>query len=326
MNSSTDFSIGLWLSGFGHAVLISSVLVGSFFGSKILAPIPTSLTTKARFLSEKEYSAKLFLGRDESLKVTAISELQSTDGSALISLKHNNTKIGVNGEQLVGDESTSEIISNSVGIKSRDLSEVELNLKKDLEKPGLMLSDSSLNDVLSGKRETKTVLPAERKTLFESETLKPLLTDLLSKEEASLQSSKELYQNLPVIKISDEIIKEAFENDSSNDLVEKKMLQGILEPAVGECFNFDLVGQEPDILKADILVSFSLKENGKPIISSISFDSFSGGDYMTASKLFDAARRAIIRCGLKGYQLPKSKYSYWKNVEARFNLKGMSLK
>ena len=213
-----------------------------------------------------------------------------------------------------------------MGIKSRDLSEVELNLKKDLEKPGLMLSDSSLNDVLLGKRETKTVLPAERKTLFESETLKPLLTDLLSKEEASLQSSKELYQNLPVIKISDEIIKEAFENDSSNDLVEKKMLQGILEPAVGECFNFDLVGQEPDILKADILVSFSLKENGKPIISSISFDSFSGGDYMTASKLFDAARRAIIRCGLKGYQLPKSKYSYWKNVEARFNLKGMSLK
>ena len=122
------------------------------------------------------------------------------------------------------------------------------------------------------------------------------------------------------------LIKEAFENDSSNDLVEKKMLQGILEPAVGECFKFDLVGQEPDILKADILVSFSLKENGKPIISSISFDSFSGGDYMTASKLFDAARRAIIRCGLKGYQLPKSKYSYWKNVEARFNLKGMSLK
>ena len=227
---------------------------------------------------------------------------------------------------MVGDESTSEIISNSVGIKSRDLSKVELNLKKDLEKPGLMLSDSSLNDVLLGKRETKTVLPAERKTLFVSETLKPLVTDLLSKEEASLQSSKELYQNLPVIKISDEIIKEAFENDSSNDLVEKKMLQGILEPAVGECFNFDLVGQEPDILKADILVSFSLKENGKPIISSISFDSFSGGDYMTASKLFDAARRAIIRCGLKGYQLPKSKYSYWKNVEARFNLKGMSLK
>ena len=74
--------------------------------------------------------SQLFLGRDESLKVTAISELQSTDGSALISLKHNNTKIGVNGEQLVGDESTSEIISNDgmmgclrvicVGIETRN--------------------------------------------------------------------------------------------------------------------------------------------------------------------------------------------------------------
>jgi len=74
------------------------------------------------------------------------------------------------------------------------------------------------------------------------------------------------------------------------------------------------------------LVSFSLKKNGKPIISSINFESFLGGDYMTFSKSFDAARSAIIRCGLKGYQLPNSKYIYWKKVEAGFNLKGMSLK
>jgi len=305
-------------------MLISSVLVGSFFGSKILVPIPTSLTTKVSFLSEKEFSAKLFLERDEFLKVTAISELQSTNGSALISLKHNNTKIGVNSDQLVDDESTSEIISNSVEIKSRELSDVELNLNMVSEKPELMLSDSSLNDVLLWKRETKTVSPAERKTLFLSETLKPLLTEPLSKEEASLQSSKELYQNLPVIKISDKIIKEAFENDMSNDLGVKKMLQGILEPAVEKCYNRERISQ--DILNTNILVSFSLKENGKPIISSINFESFSGGDYMTASKLFDAARSAIIRCGLKGYQLPNGQYSYWKKVEARFNLKGMSLK
>ena len=285
INPNTEFNIGLCLSGFGHVVLISCVLLGGFFVSK--NSLPPSLITKVSIISEKEFRTKLFLEQEEFLKAKVPSVPKSTEEPALVTLKLNNTEVKINGAQLVDDE-------------------------------------SSLNKPLLLQRDTKIMNPGERKSLFVSEMLKPLLTKPVAEEDASLQSSGELYQNLPVIKISDKIIKEAFENDMPNDPVVKKMLQGILEPAVGECFSLGLGRQ--DISKADILVSFSLREDGKPIISSINFESFSGDDYMTASKLFDVARRAIIRCGLNGYQLPNSKYNYWKNVEARFNLKGMSLK
>lgn len=285
INPNTEFNIGLCLSGFGHVVLISCVLLGGLFVSK--NSLPPSLITKVSIISEKEFRTKLFVEREEFLKAKVPLVPKSTEEPALITLKLNNTEVKIDGEQLVDDE-------------------------------------SSLSNPLLLQRDTKIMTAKERKSLFASEMLKPLLTKPVAEDDASLQSSGELYQNLPVIKISDKIIKEAFENDMPNDPVVKKMLQGILEPAVGECFSLGLGRQ--DISNADILVSFSLRENGKPIISSINFESFSGDDYMTASKLFDVARRAIIRCGLNGYQLPNSKYNYWKTVEARFNLKGMSLK
>lgn len=322
INPNTEFNIGLCLSGFGHVVLISCVLLGGFFVSK--NSLPPSLITKVSIISEKEFRTKLFLEQEEFLKAKVPSVPKSTEEPALITLKLNNTEVKINGAQLVDDESTSLIILNSVDTKSGDVKNNKLNLNKVSEKSELVLNESSLNKPLLLQRDTKIMNPGERKSLFVSEMLKPLLTKPVAEEDASLQSSGELYQNLPVIKISDKIIKEAFENDMPNDPVVKKMLQGILEPAVGECFSLGLGRQ--DISKADILVSFSLREDGKPIISSINFESFSGDDYMTASKLFDVARRAIIRCGLNGYQLPNSKYNYWKNVEARFNLKGMSLK
>lgn len=298
-NLKTAFNVGLCLSGFGHVVLISCALFGGFFISKSLPLAP--LITKVSIISEKDFKTKVILERERFLKA---------QGS---SVERHNTEI--NNKKLLDGESTSLIIPNGTDTKSTVVKDNKLNLKKVSEKSELL------------QREAGALNPSlDRTSLFESEILEPLITKSVAKEDNILQRNREFFQNLPVIKISDKIIKEAFENDISNDLVVKKMLKGILEPAVGECFNFGLAGQEPNILKADILVSFSLRENGKPIISSISFESFSGSDYMTASKLFDAARRAIIRCGLKGYQLPNSKYSYWKNVEARFNLKGMSLK
>ncbi|MEM6478789.1 MAG: energy transducer TonB, partial [Pseudomonadota bacterium] len=34
---------------------------------------------------------------------------------------------------------------------------------------------------------------------------------------------------------------------------------------------------------------------------------------------FEAARRAIIRCGAKGFDLPSEKYDQWKEIEMTFN-------
>jgi hypothetical protein len=41
---------------------------------------------------------------------------------------------------------------------------------------------------------------------------------------------------------------------------------------------------------------------------------------------FDAARRAIIRCGAKGFDLPAEKYAQWREVEMTFNPESMRIR
>ena len=41
---------------------------------------------------------------------------------------------------------------------------------------------------------------------------------------------------------------------------------------------------------------------------------------------FEAARRAIIRCGSNGYDLPREKYGQWQNIEMTFNPEKMRIK
>ena len=41
---------------------------------------------------------------------------------------------------------------------------------------------------------------------------------------------------------------------------------------------------------------------------------------------YEAARRAIIRCGAKGFQLPPEKYEQWRNIEMEFNPERMRIK
>ena len=41
---------------------------------------------------------------------------------------------------------------------------------------------------------------------------------------------------------------------------------------------------------------------------------------------FEAARRAIIRCGSRGFPLPAEKYDQWREVEMVFNPEGMRMK
>ncbi|MGR3684765.1 MAG: energy transducer TonB, partial [Paracoccaceae bacterium] len=38
-----------------------------------------------------------------------------------------------------------------------------------------------------------------------------------------------------------------------------------------------------------------------------------------ARQAFEAAKRAIIRCGSRGYDLPQEKYSQWQDIEMTFD-------
>lgn len=92
--------------------------------------------------------------------------------------------------------------------------------------------------------------------------------------------------------------------------------------AVNRCWNVD-----PGSVAArvTIVVGFSLTQEGK-IDGDIRQVSASGGDASAQRTAFQAARRAIMRCGSSGYDLPAEKYGQWKDVEIEFDPSGMRLR
>ena len=60
--------------------------------------------------------------------------------------------------------------------------------------------------------------------------------------------------------------------------------------------------------------------------ASIEMLSASGGSAAAARQAFEAARRAIIRCGASGYDLPTEKYDRWRNIEMTFNPEKMRIR
>ncbi|MDZ4134880.1 MAG: energy transducer TonB, partial [Paracoccaceae bacterium] len=46
----------------------------------------------------------------------------------------------------------------------------------------------------------------------------------------------------------------------------------------------------------------------------------------SARQAYEAARRAIIRCGATGFKLPAEKYDQWRNIEMVFNPEKMRIK
>lgn len=69
-----------------------------------------------------------------------------------------------------------------------------------------------------------------------------------------------------------------------------------------------------------------MAQDGTPITGSIRMASFSGGSEAAARQAFEAARRAIIRCGARGFDLPAEKYGQWQEIEMTFNPERMRVK
>jgi hypothetical protein len=62
-----------------------------------------------------------------------------------------------------------------------------------------------------------------------------------------------------------------------------------------------------------------MNQDGTPINETIAMESFSGGTAGSARRVYDAARRAILRCGARGFDLPAEKYSQWQTIEMTFD-------
>ncbi|QMU57893.1 MAG: energy transducer TonB [Boseongicola sp.] len=97
-----------------------------------------------------------------------------------------------------------------------------------------------------------------------------------------------------------------------------------LRVAVSQCWNVGSLST--DALGTTVVVSVEMQQSGKPINESIKMVSSSGGSSGGARQAFEAARRAIIRCGVRGFSLPVEKYDHWRDIELTFNPEGMQFR
>jgi len=98
----------------------------------------------------------------------------------------------------------------------------------------------------------------------------------------------------------------------------------VLRVAVSSCWNVGSLST--DALGTTVVVGVSMTQDGKPVTSSIQLVSSAGGSAGAAKQAFEAARRAIIRCGARGFPLPVEKFSQWRDIEMTFNPEGMQFR
>ncbi|MEL7107241.1 MAG: hypothetical protein AAGM21_15060 [Pseudomonadota bacterium] len=95
-----------------------------------------------------------------------------------------------------------------------------------------------------------------------------------------------------------------------------------LRVSVGGCWNTGSLSTEAKNTIVTIFVA--MNEDGTPDVNSLRMIGFSNGSEAAANNMFSAARRAIIRCGTRGFPLPLEKYAQWREIEMTFNLDGVS--
>jgi hypothetical protein len=93
---------------------------------------------------------------------------------------------------------------------------------------------------------------------------------------------------------------------------------------VQTCWNVGALSTEA--LGTTVVVAFDMARDGRPEQGTLRLLEFSGGSEAAAQQAYEAARRAIIRCGVNGYDLPEESYDHWRQVELVFNPEGMRLR
>ncbi len=97
-----------------------------------------------------------------------------------------------------------------------------------------------------------------------------------------------------------------------------------LRVAISRCWNVGSLST--DALGTTVVVAVEMEQSGRPIAGSIRLVASSGGSANGERQAFEAARRAIIRCGVNGFPLPVEKYSQWREIEMTFNPEGMQFR
>ncbi|MGD1881763.1 MAG: energy transducer TonB [Paracoccaceae bacterium] len=132
----------------------------------------------------------------------------------------------------------------------------------------------------------------------------------------------------PAASDTDDAVRAALEGAAEPDVPTGPPLSAgekdALRVAVSSCWNVGSLSSEA--LRTTVVVDVAMNQDGTPQTGSIRMASFSGGSESAARQAFEAARRAIIRCGARGFDLPVEKYGQWQEIEMTFNPEGMRLR
>lgn len=97
-----------------------------------------------------------------------------------------------------------------------------------------------------------------------------------------------------------------------------------LRVAIQRCWNVGSLSTEA--LSVTVVVNVSMGRDGRPDPGSIRMLDYVDGNESAARQAYETARRAIIRCGANGYDLPIGKYQQWREIEMTFNPMRMRIK
>jgi hypothetical protein len=89
------------------------------------------------------------------------------------------------------------------------------------------------------------------------------------------------------------------------------------------CWNVGALSTEA--MATTVTVAFSIGRDRRPT-GEMQLVDWSGGSPAAAQQAFEAARRAIVRCGSDGFPLYPEAWDVWRDVEMTFNPESMRIR
>jgi len=145
-----------------------------------------------------------------------------------------------------------------------------------------------------------------------------------SLDDATLVSNpaEEVANNQNILLANEELVLSARNAPSGPPLTRQE--KDSLRISVSRCWNKNSLSR--DAMGVTITVLFNMLETGYPENESIKMISSTGGSPSAVKIAYKSARRAILRCGNRGFDLPEQKYSQWKTIEMVFDPIKMRIK
>ena len=107
-------------------------------------------------------------------------------------------------------------------------------------------------------------------------------------------------------------------------LAQDARLRDALWISVQQCWNTGALSSEA--LRVTVTIHVPMNADGTPESDRIRMLSHEGGSEAAAQQAYEAARRAVLRCGARGFDLPAERYDLWREVEMVFNPENMRIR